>query len=175
VDHIYQGRAYWIFPADFDVDQIVGIQNIAEYDYDKLISRCMNLFDESFVEKSRPGDILVAGKNFGAGHPHSQGMAVMRKLGINVVLAESFNFAFYRSELTEAGMVLLQVPHLTEKVSRFDRLTVDFTQGTVANLTKGETLQGRRPSSMEIELVETKSLLNFIASHLPGDRKEIGA
>jgi 3-isopropylmalate/(R)-2-methylmalate dehydratase small subunit len=166
MEHVYEGRAYWIYPDNFDVDQIVGPTNISVYDYDKLTPITMASFDESFPANAQENDILVAGQNFGAGHAHPQGMAVMRRLGIHVVIAESFNFAFYRSELIEAGMVLLPVPGVTGMVTRFDRLKVDYLAGTVENLSTGVTAQGKRPSPMEVELVETKDLLTFITSHL---------
>jgi len=121
----YEGSVAWVFPDHYDVDLIIGIQNIREKDIDKIVPFCMSMYEPDFLDKVNPGDIFVAGRNFGYGHAHPQAMATVRKVGVNVVLAESFAPGFFRAEIG-IGMALLTVLGITGAVCRFDWLFVLF-------------------------------------------------
>jgi len=161
----YEGSVAYIYPDHFDVDMLIGIQNVKESDYSKLIPICMKDYDPDFAEKIKPGDILVGGRNFGYGHAHPQSIGTIRKMGINIVLAESFAPGFFRGELGN-GMVLLQVPGITENVDRFDRLEVEYDKGLVRNVTKGTSLQGVVPSPIALELLQAGGSIGLIKKEL---------
>jgi len=134
-----KGRVVWVFGDHFDVDLIVGVRNIRETNPEKLARLCMADFDADFAQKVRAGDVVVAGRNFGYGHPHPQAMIALRRLGIAAVIAESFAPPFFRSELA-SGSVLLPCPGITAKVSHGDEIEVDVAGGIILNLTSGETI-----------------------------------
>jgi len=161
----YEGKAVWIFPDHFDVDLIVGVQHIKEVNIEKFLPLTLKEYDPDFLNTVAKGDILVAGRNFGYGHPHFQGMAAMRKLGIWCILAESFAPAFFRSEIV-SGMALLTVPGITEKVKRFDRLKVEYDRGLVQNLESGELIQGIEPSPIILDLINNRGMMGFIQAEL---------
>ncbi len=161
----YEGSVAWVFPDHFDVDLIIGVQNVRENDIDKLVPVCMKAYDPDFADRIKPGDILVGGRNFAYGHAHPQAMATVRRLGINVILAESFAPGFFRGE-SGNGMVLLRVPGITGLVNRFDKLTVEFDQGIVYNRTKGTTIFGIPPSQISLDLAENKGYLGFLKREL---------
>ncbi|MDR1587532.1 MAG: hypothetical protein LBS57_08765 [Treponema sp.] len=160
-----EGSAAWIFPDHFDVDLIIGIQNVRENDIGKLVPVCMSAYEPGFSDKVKPGDIFIGGRNFGYGHAHPQAMAAVRKLGINIVLAESFAPCFFRGEIGN-GMMLLQAPGIARAVKRFDRLSVEFNSGIVRNLTQGATIKGVPPSPMAVRLVSNKGYLGFLREEL---------
>ncbi|MFN8204829.1 MAG: hypothetical protein U0S48_19915 [Solirubrobacteraceae bacterium] len=145
VPDVFDGRVAWIFGDDFDIDLIVGVQNIKSYDVDFLLSVCMSAFEEGFVERVQPGDLLVAGRNFGYGHPHYPPFVAMRAAGIAAVIAESYAPGFWRGE-TFNGMPLLRCPGISAAVERWDRLRVDWTRGTVDNVHAGVALRAEVPS-----------------------------
>ena len=134
-----KGRVVWVFGDHFDVDLIVGVRNIRETNTEKLIKLCMADFDADFARKVRAGDMVVAGRNFGYGHPHPQAMIALRRLGVAAVVAESFAPPFFRSELA-SGSVLLPCPGITAKMSRWDEIEIDVAQGIILNLTSGESI-----------------------------------
>ena len=134
-----KGRVVWVFGDHFDVDLIVGVRNIRETNTEKLIKLCMADFDADFARKVRAGDVVVAGRNFGYGHPHPQAMIALRRLGVAAVVAESFAPPFFRSELA-SGSVLLPCPGITAKMSRWDEIEIDVAQGIILNLTSGESI-----------------------------------
>lgn len=173
---IYEGRVAWIFPDNFDADLIVGVQHIKETNPEKFLPLTMKEYDPDFLQQVAKGDILVAGKNFGYGHPHFQGMAAMRKLGLWCILAESFAPAFFRSEIV-SGMALLTVPGITERVKRFERIKVEVEQGLVHNLDNGDVIQGVKPSPIILDLINNRGMMGFIKAELakdyePGKNKE---
>jgi 3-isopropylmalate/(R)-2-methylmalate dehydratase small subunit len=146
-----RGRVAWCFGDDFDVDEIVGVENIRTFDIDFLKSVCMTPFVEGFAEEVRPGDLIVAGRNFGYGHPHDQPMLAMRALGVAGVVAESFAPLFARSE-TFNGFPLLACPGISATVKRGDTLTVRWETGVV-EIDGGASLQAVPPGPDVIELV----------------------
>ncbi len=86
---------------------------------------------EDFAKKAQPGDLIMAGKNFGAGSSRQQAVDCFRALGIGALIAESFG-AIYKRNAINSGLPLITLPGLTEMAGRFktgDLLEVDFTTG----------------------------------------------
>jgi len=148
-----QGRVVTVFGDDFDVDEIVGVENIRTVDIEFLKRICMTPFEPAFAERVQAGDLIVAGRNFGYGHPHDQPMQAMRALGVAGVVAESFAPLFARSE-TFNGFPLLSCPGIVSAVQPLDRLTVEWVTGVVVNERTGERLQGVPPAPDAVELVQ---------------------
>lgn len=121
---IIEGKAAWIFPDNFDVDDIIGAANIGLQSNEEIKRVLMKDLDPEFVENSRPKDLLIAGKNCGYGHAHPQPMQGMRAIGIDTIVAESFTFPFYRSELA-SGMKMLICEDITSHVEKGDHVKID--------------------------------------------------
>ena len=108
-----RGRVAFVFAeADFDVDQIVGVENIRLTDPDALAACAMRRFDPGFAEQVRPGDVVVGAENFGYGHPHFAPMIGLRRLGVRAVIAESFATGYWREEIAE-GFPQIACPGIT--------------------------------------------------------------
>lgn len=151
---IERGRAAWVYPDDFDADDIVGVENMTVQDPRRLREATMAAYAERFSEEVRPGDILVAGRNFGFGHVHDQPMWAMRDMGITLVIAESFAPFFARSE-KYSGMRLLSCPGIGSAVSRWDEISVDWDTRIVCDETTGQRFQAEPWSSYDAALAET--------------------
>jgi 3-isopropylmalate/(R)-2-methylmalate dehydratase small subunit len=144
VPDVFDGRVAWVFGDDFDIDLIIGVQNIKSYDTEFLLSVCMDAYESGFAGKVQQGDLLVAGRNFGYGHPHYPPMVAMRAAGIVAVVAESYAPGFYRGE-TFNGLPLLRCPGVTGAVERWDRLRIDWARGQVENVRTGDRLASEVP------------------------------
>ena len=86
---------------------------------------------EDFAGKARPGDILLAGANFGAGSSRQQAVDCFRALGIAALIAESFG-AIYKRNAINSGFPILTLPELSRMAGEFangDELEVDFATG----------------------------------------------
>jgi 3-isopropylmalate/(R)-2-methylmalate dehydratase small subunit len=147
-----EGRVAYIFGDDFDVDEIVGVENIRTTDIEFLKKVCMTPFEEGFAARVEPGDLLVGGRNFGYGHPHDQPMQSMRALGVAGVVAESFAPLFARSE-TFNGFPLLSCPGIAAAVERGDRLAVEWEAAEVTVERSDARLQGVPPSADAVGLI----------------------
>ena len=148
-----RGRVAWIFPDDFDVDLIIGVENIKYNDPAYLKKLCMTSFEPDFAEKVRPGDIVVGGSNFGYGHPHYPAMIALRAVGIAAVVADSFSPGFWRGE-TYNGMPLVTVPGVSKTARRFDEVEVDWRTARIRFPGRNIELNGEPPSERTIAVLE---------------------
>jgi len=135
-------RVAYVFGDDFDVDEIIGIENIRTFDLDVLRAACMRDLDPTFRSRVIRGDWLVGGQNFGYGHPHDQPMMVMRDLGVVGVVAESFAPLFARGE-TYNGFPLVTCPGVTAAARTGDEVDVDWRAGRLR--LRGNTELATRP------------------------------
>lgn len=162
-----QGRVAWVFEEDnYDIDLIIGIKNIKLSDLEELAAVTMTHYDPNFRQSVKAGDLLVAGHNFGYGHPHYPAMKAMRYLGITGVIAESFSPGFFRGEIS-MGFPLVTCPGIRSAVSRGDELQVDWAAQTVRNLSRGGAPLAVEPlSSSERGMLESGGLVPYLQARL---------
>lgn len=106
-----------------------------QFDPGELVPHLFEETDPGFHERSRPGDIIVTGRNFGMG-PKMNGYIAMRALGLGLV-CESMPFLAYRAAIGEGLRVLTDCPAVTEICESGDELEVDFRNGLFVNRTRG--------------------------------------
>ncbi|WP_174727404.1 3-isopropylmalate dehydratase [Mesobacillus harenae] len=120
------GRIAWVFQEEnFDIDLIVGVDNIKTKDIEALKAVCMKEYDPEFAKYVRQGDVIIGGENFGYGHPHYPSCRALRALGITAIIAESFAPGFYRGESTN-GFPLIECPGVTKTASRWDQVEFNW-------------------------------------------------
>jgi len=134
-----RGRA-WRFGDNIDIDLILPTHYIA-LPPDKYKDHCMEGILPSFSQEIRPGDYLVAGKNFGCGNTHHQGNIAIRDLGVAGVIAESFGRNFFRASVA-VGLPILECSS-AKNISEGDEIEADFRTGKIVNLAKNEEYEGK--------------------------------
>jgi 3-isopropylmalate/(R)-2-methylmalate dehydratase small subunit len=87
-------------------------------------------FDPEFYKKVKPGDLFVAGKNFGGGSSREQAPVAIKYSGIAAVVAESFARIFYRNSFA-IGLPALEVPGISKQVKQFDEISVNLLDWSV--------------------------------------------
>jgi len=133
MDNQLKGRAIWVFDeSHYDIDRVIGIENIKETNMDNLVKVCMASYEPDFTKKIQKGDWIIGGRNFGYGHPHKPPMLVLRHLGLAGIIAESFSPGFYRGQVAD-GVPLISCEGILSKVKRFDQLTVNWNENTIIN------------------------------------------
>jgi 3-isopropylmalate/(R)-2-methylmalate dehydratase small subunit len=162
---VIRGKVAWVFGNNFDVDFIVGIENISTTDIDRIVANLMRSYDENFRQSIASGDILIGGKNFGYGHPHPQSMMGMRAIGIDCIIAESYAFPFYRSELA-SGMKLFECPGIAGAVERGACIEIDQQALTVFNKTSGKELRMKAIPDIPLRIMEKGGLLPFLKAEM---------
>jgi len=163
------GRAAYVFAeADFDVDQIIGVENIRLTDPEALAACAMRQFDPDFANCVNRGDIVVGGENFGYGHPHFAPMIGLRRLGIRAVVADSFATGYWREEIAE-GFPQVACPGITGLVARWDHIEIDWKAGEIRNCTSGSTLPILPYSEAELGMLTAGGLVPYLRAKLASE------
>lgn len=127
----------WVFGDDIDTD-VLAPGRYMKYGIDEIAKHCLEAVDPAFAPNVRPGDVVVAGRNFGAGSSREQAAAVLKTLGVAAVIAPSFAGIFYRNALN-LGLVVLAAQDAA-RIQAGDEIVVDPEAGRIENRTRGETL-----------------------------------
>ncbi|MBI4233876.1 MAG: 3-isopropylmalate dehydratase [Chloroflexi bacterium] len=168
VNWVTRGRVAWVFEDSFVPDAIMGADNILVTDPEKLKSLAMKGFEADFVQKVKPGDFFVGGRNYGYARAHAPVSITMQALNLSGVIAESFAPGYLGSSVNNAYPLLLECPGITKKVKRWDELEADFKRGVVRNMTTGETIRGQPLPQDAVELIEAGGLLSILEKKLKG-------
>ncbi len=110
----------WVFGDDVDTD-VLAPGRYMKLPIEEIAKHCLETMDPSFAAAVRPGDIVVAGRNFGAGSSREQAPAALRHLGVAALVAESFAGLFYRNALN-LGLPALVCPQ-ARRIRPGDSLT----------------------------------------------------
>ena len=141
-----------------DTDVIIPARYLNTTDHQELAAHCMEDLDPSFVSRVKPGDIIVAGENFGCGSSREHAPVAIKASGIACVVAKSFARIFYRNAIN----IGLSIVECDAPADDGDRLTVDFEQGRIENLTKGtERAFSAFPPFLQT-LLQSGGLLNAV-------------
>ena len=117
--------------------------------------------DETFAKEVQPGDIMVAGKNFGCGSSREHAPIAIKASGISVVIAHSFARIFYRNAIN-TGLVVLEIGEEVKKIHAEDKLSVDLSTGIIENLTTGENFQAMPLPGFIQDIAKAGGLINYI-------------
>jgi len=161
---VIRGRA-WKFGDNIDTDIIIPFKYKARtIDPQELAQHVMEGIDPSFPKKVRPGDIIVAGRNFGCGSSREQAPLAIKAAGIAAVVAESFARIFFRNAIN-IGLPAIEVKGISEKTDDGDVFEIDLYQGIVKNLSKGLTFKATPMPNMLMEILKEGGLVNYVKKH----------
>ena len=128
------------YPDNVDTDVIIPARYLNTSDAKELARHCMEDIDPAFVGKVHPGDIMVAGWNFGCGSSREHAPLVIKTCGTGCVIAKSFARIFYRNAIN-IGMPILECEAAAEEIQPGDEVSIDFDTGVISDLTTGKTYQ----------------------------------
>jgi 3-isopropylmalate/(R)-2-methylmalate dehydratase small subunit len=126
------------YKDNIDTDVIIPARYLNTTNPTELAKHCMEDIDKEFASKVRPGDIIVAGENFGCGSSREHAPVAIRASGVSCVIAKSFARIFYRNAIN-IGLPILECPEAAEDISGGDEVTVDFDTGVIVNKTRGKS------------------------------------
>ena len=106
-----------------DTDVIIPARYLNSFDAKELASHAMVDIDPEFAEKVKPGDLIVANKNFGCGSSREQAPEIIKALGIQCVIAKSFARIFFRNSINN-GLLLIEQPDLHDDIKECGKVTV---------------------------------------------------
>lgn len=156
---ILRGRAHR-FGDDVNTDYIIsGKYKFKTLDMKELAMHVMEDLDPDFYNKVRPGDFIVAGRNFGCGSSREQAPLAIKHADIAAVLASSFARIFYRNAIN-TGLPVVEVD--TSRIEDGDELEVDLSKGKVVNITRNEEITAKPLPSVMIKILNDGGLANHI-------------
>ena len=165
---ILEGNAHK-YGRDVDTDVIIPARYLNTSDPAELGSHCMEDIDADFVRRVQPGDIIVAGQNFGCGSSREHAPIAIKAAGVSCVVAASFARIFYRNAIN-TGLPIVVCPEAAEVTQAGDRLRVDLAAGTVENLTQGKTFQAEPFPPFMQDLIARGGLMEYVKTQVGGKR-----
>ncbi|MEM1431469.1 MAG: 3-isopropylmalate dehydratase [Pseudomonadota bacterium] len=130
------GRIF-LLGDDIDTDQLAPGQYMRG-GIEAIAAHCLEATRPDFATAVRAGDILVAGKNFGAGSSREQAAEALRHLGLSAVVALSFAGIFYRNAVN-LGLPVLVAPSI-DGIAEGDAAEIDLSRGTLTLKDKARTV-----------------------------------
>jgi len=143
-----------------DTDVIIPARYLNTTDARELASHCMEDIDINFAKAVRPGDIVVAEKNFGCGSSREHAPLALKASGVSCVIAETFARIFYRNALN-IGLAILECKEASVAIQNGDEVAVDFDSGVIQNITRGETYQAQPFPPFMQEMIAKGGLINM--------------
>ena len=144
-----------------DTDVIIPARYLNSSDPKELATHCMEDIDKDFVSKVKPGDLIVADKNFGCGSSREHAPLAIKASGVSCVIAETFARIFYRNAIN-IGLPIIECKEAAAGISDGDKVKVDFETGAITNETKGETYQGQAFPPFMQKIIDSEGLVNYI-------------
>lgn len=144
-----------------DTDVIIPARCLNISDRKELATHCMEDIDKTFVERVKPGDMIVGGLNFGCGSSREHAPMVIKENGVSCVIAKTFARIFYRNAIN-IGLPIFECEEAGGAIENGDSVSVDFETGVITNHTKQETYQAMAMPGFIKEIIADNGLLNAI-------------
>ena len=151
---------------DVDTDVIIPARYLNTSAPEELATHCMEDIDPTFAGRVKPGDILVAGRNFGCGSSREHAPLAIKASGISCVIAETFARIFYRNALN-IGLPILECPSAANAIAAGDEVSVDLETGEIKDITTGQAFRAEPFPTFMMELIAAGGL----AAYLKGRNK----
>lgn len=153
------------YGADVNTDVIIPARYLNVSDPDELAKHCMEDIDAEFLNKVKPGDIIMATTNFGCGSSREHAPLAIKAAGVSCVIAASFARIFFRNAIN-IGLPLLECAGAVENTDVGDILEVDLEKGKIKNITKNKTFTAKPYPDFMAELIAAGGLIEYTKERL---------
>jgi 3-isopropylmalate/(R)-2-methylmalate dehydratase small subunit len=131
-----RGRVFK-YGDNIDTDAIIPARCLNVSEAAELATHCMEDLDASFVKAVRPGDVIVAGTNYGCGSSREHAPIAIKASGVSCVIAKSYARIFFRNAIN-IGLPILECPEAATAIAAGDEVRVDFASGRIEDLSSGK-------------------------------------
>jgi 3-isopropylmalate/(R)-2-methylmalate dehydratase small subunit len=170
---LFRGTA-WKVGDHIDTDVIIPARYLVTADAKALAPHCFEDLDPTLASKIRPGDILVAGENFGQGSSREHAPIAIKGLGIACIVARSYARIFYRNAFN-IGLPLLECADVHAATETGDQLVVDNATGRIANETRGTAHTAAPLPEFMRRLVDAGGIIEYVRQKVHGASAGRGA
>jgi 3-isopropylmalate dehydratase small subunit len=162
------GRAH-VYGNNIDTDAIIAGKYTKTLDAQSLAQHVLEDLDPEFARTVQPGDILVAGDNFGCGSSREQAPLALKTAGVAAVVAKSFARIFFRNAIN-IGLPVFELRGAD--IAAGDELTIDPASGKIDNLTRRAVYQAAALPPIMMAILKAGGLVAYLREH--GDYRLTG-
>jgi 3-isopropylmalate/(R)-2-methylmalate dehydratase small subunit len=155
----------WKYGDNVDTDVIIPARYLNVSAPEELARHCMEGITPEFPSRVKPGDVIVAGANFGCGSSREHAPLAIRASGVACVIASSFARIFYRNAIN-TGLPIVECPELVQDAQQGDRLEVDLQGGALTNLRSGHTYHTSSFPTFILKIIEAGGLVPYTRRRL---------
>jgi len=154
------GKAYK-YGDNIDTDVIIPARYLNITDPVKLAKHAMEDLDRGFAKTVNPGDVIVAGSNFGSGSSREHAPLALKTAGIAAVIASSFARIFYRNSFN-IGFPILESKEAAGAIEEGNEIQIDFISGIITNVTKNEVYKAEPLPEFMRTLIDSGGLVGYV-------------
>lgn len=155
-----RGGKVWKYGDNVDTDGIIPARYLNVSNAEELARHCLEDLDATFAGAVEPGDVIVAGENFGCGSSREHAPLAIKAAGVSCVVAESFARIFYRNAIN-VGLPILECPAAVEDAEQGHRLDIDLEAGQVRNLMTGQIHQAEAYPPFMMDIIDAGGLVPY--------------
>lgn len=149
------------FGGDVNTDEIIPAKYLVTTDPKELARHCLEGRSKNFARKVRPGDIIVAGRNFGCGSSREHAPLAIKGCGVSCVIASSFARIFFRNCIN-MGLPILESEEAAKKARQNDILQIDMSTGEIRNITKKRVYRVQPFPKFLKRIISSGGLLKYV-------------
>ncbi len=164
-----EGRV-WMFGDDVNTDLIIPGRYLSRYDEAHLAEHAMEGVSATFAKEVRPGDIVVAGRNFGCGSSREQAVTVLRRCGVAAVVARSYARIFYRNSVN-LGLHVFESDDACVILSDGDVVSLDVAAHTLSTKDGAKTVRLKEIPPHARSILDSGGLVPHLKGRL-GERPD---
>ena len=159
------------YGANVDTDVIIPARYLNISEPAELAEHCMEDIDSAFLERIKPGDIIVASTNFGCGSSREHAPIAIKAVGISCVVAASFARIFFRNAIN-IGLPLLECKEAADETEAGDVLEVELESGKIRNITRNKTFHAEPYPDFMLEIISAGGLIGHTKRKLEARRSK---
>ncbi|MBQ4132853.1 MAG: 3-isopropylmalate dehydratase small subunit [Desulfovibrionaceae bacterium] len=165
---IYRGMVHKL-GEHIDTDAIIPARYLVTFDPEELGRKCMDGLEEGWVNRVNPGDIIVAGRNFGCGSSREHAPVAILGAGMQVVVAHSFARIFYRNAFNR-GLMLVELGDAVNEIADGDEIEIDTEAGSLKIISSGKDFSFTKLPAFISRLVQGGGLIPYVRNRLEAEQ-----
>jgi 3-isopropylmalate/(R)-2-methylmalate dehydratase small subunit len=154
----------WKFGENLNTDEIIPARYNLTIEPKELAKNVFCEIKPDYAKFVKPGDVVVAGNNFGCGSSREHAPVAIKGSGAACVIAASYARIFFRNAIN-IGLPILESPEAAAEISEGDELEVDPSAGIIHDRTSGKDYQARPLPPFVLKIAEAGGIVNFLKNH----------
>ncbi|UCG54108.1 MAG: 3-isopropylmalate dehydratase small subunit [Dehalococcoidia bacterium] len=153
------------YGANMDTDAIIPARYLNISEITELAKHCMEDIDIDFVKRVNPGDMILAGTNFGCGSSREHAPLAIKALGVSCIIAKSFARIFFRNAIN-IGLPLLECTEAVDNTRSGQMIAIDLSSGKIINIDTGMEFVAQPYPQFMAEIIVAGGLIEYTKKRL---------